>query len=229
MAVFKKIQKILPVFFILLGSMVSDSSTTSLSSQSFGGLPETGLKPALYYVFPETEIEKFQEIFPYIVAKSREYSVSLAFVLAIIKSESNFTQNAVSRAGALGLMQLMPNTAKAQYQKVVYGAQVNDLKKNLILNPELNVTLGIRYLRQLQNTLSGIKNPDQRRKIVLAAYNAGLRRVKKSFRCGKNLTLIKLINKNGMGYFNRSIKRLPRETQKYITKVNKNFQLYTEY
>jgi soluble lytic murein transglycosylase-like protein len=230
MAYFVRILRTGLVLIVTMGCMITYSSETSLSSQSFG--PSTRLefeKPALYYHFPEEDAAKIRHIFPYIVNKTTEHDVSLPFVLAIIKSESNFTVDAVSQAGALGLMQLMPNTAKAQYQKIVYGVQVNDLKKNLILHPELNVTLGIKYLRQLDNTLKGIENPDYRRQMVMAAYNAGLGRVKKSFQVRKTQTLVERINEKGDTYFKRSLRRLPLETRRYIHKVDKKYYQYQEY
>ena len=229
MTIALKILRISPVFSIALVFMMLYSSTTSLSSQAFGVSPKSRLKPALYYHFPGTVIEKIQHIFPYIVVKSRENEVSLPFVLAVIKAESNFKQDAVSQAGALGLMQLMPNTAKAQYIKVVNNVRIRDLKKNLILHPELNIVLGIKYLQHLKNTLKGINNTEYRRKMIMAAYNAGLSRVKKSFQCKTNASLVQLINTNSEKYFNQSVQRLPRETRNYIQKVSRKYHQYNGY
>ena len=229
MKIILPIPRLSPVFFVSLGCFVLYSSTISLPSQSFGGLSEYGRQPALYHHFPEEDIAKFQEIFPHIVVRSKEYDVSLPLVLAVIKSESNFLSDAVSRAGALGLMQLMPNTAIAQYRKITRNVSIEDLKKNLILHPELNLTLGIQYLRQLENTLKGIEHPEFRRKIVLASYNAGLRRVRESFLCRKTETLVKRINTYGKNYMDLLSRRLPRETRHYIDKVNRTYHLYVEY
>lgn len=83
-----------------------------------------------------------------------QYNVDPHLVRAIIAVESNFNPRAVSRAGALGLMQLMPQTA-ARYQV------------ENPFNPEANIEGGIRYLRDLLQLFPG----DLR--LVLAAYNAG--------------------------------------------------------
>lgn len=77
-----------------------------------------------------------------------------ALVRAVIATESNWNAGAVSRRGAVGLMQLIPTTA-AQYG-------VNDL-----FSPQQNVDAGVRYLKRLLERYNG--NLD----LALAAYNAG--------------------------------------------------------
>jgi soluble lytic murein transglycosylase len=83
-----------------------------------------------------------------------EEGVDPALVRAIIQAESNFDQYAVSRRGARGLMQLMPNTA---WRYAVANT----------FSPEENIRGGVRYLRYLQDLFAG-KLP-----LALAAYNAG--------------------------------------------------------
>ena len=84
-----------------------------------------------------------------------------AAVLAVIRQESNFAPHAVSGAGARGLMQLMPATAKQVSGKKTLKAQ------KLNEDPEWNVTIGSRYLKQL------IKKYDGSYVLTFAAYNAG--------------------------------------------------------
>ncbi len=97
---------------------------------------------------------------PTVDAIARRYRLPKSLVHAVITAESAYNPNAISRAGAVGLMQLMPGTAKR------YGV------KNR-MNPYENIHGGSRYLRDL---LIMFKN-DLR--LALAAYNAGEGAVKK--------------------------------------------------
>lgn len=90
-------------------------------------------------------------------AASRRHRVNAAFVKSIIAAESNFAPDAVSPKGALGLMQLMPDTAHE------YGA-LNPK------NPEQNVDAGTRYLGWLLRRYQKQPNSFQQ---AIAAYNAG--------------------------------------------------------
>jgi len=85
---------------------------------------------------------------------SARYRVEEALVHAVIKAESNYNPSAVSRKGALGLMQLMPETARL-------------LKVSDPFDVEDNIRGGSRYLRQMLDEFNG--NVDY----AIAAYNAG--------------------------------------------------------
>ena len=91
---------------------------------------------------------------------SRIYDVDEELIHAIVRQESCFNEGAHSRVGAIGLMQLMPQTA--------LGLRINDP-----WNPEHNIQGGIKYIAQM------LKRFDGEAKLAIAAYNAGPGNVRK--------------------------------------------------
>jgi hypothetical protein len=89
-----------------------------------------------------------------ISSKSEKYDVESSLVYAVIEVESNWDSKAVSRKGAIGLMQLMPSTFRAMKVKNPF-------------DPEENIEGGIRYLRYLLDKFNGDIT------LTLAAYNSG--------------------------------------------------------
>jgi len=95
-----------------------------------------------------------RELEPMISRFSRQHQLHPALIRAVIKAESDFDPVAVSRAGAVGLMQLMPQTAVRMNVRDMY-------------DPEDNISGGTKYLRQLLDRFRG------NLPLALAAYNAG--------------------------------------------------------
>lgn len=98
---------------------------------------------------------------PYIYAAGKLYNLDPALITAVIRVESAFDPNAVSWAGAQGLMQLMPGTAARMGVDNVFSARQN-------------IFGGSRYLRQMLNRFGGDLS------LSLAAYNCGPGRVEKA-------------------------------------------------
>lgn len=91
---------------------------------------------------------------------AKKYNVDAALVRAVIHAESAFNQKAISRTGAQGLMQLMPDTAK-------------ELGVDKPFNVEQNIEGGVKYLAELLSLFKG------NTRLATAAYNAGPNAVKK--------------------------------------------------
>lgn len=97
-----------------------------------------------------------------------------ALLLSLIRQESAFQYEAVSKAGALGLMQLMPETAAqlARALKIIFKRKDN-LNDALTHNPSLNVKLGAAYVGDLLDRFNGSYV------LAIAAYNAGPARIRR--------------------------------------------------
>jgi soluble lytic murein transglycosylase-like protein len=98
-----------------------------------------------------SKTENFQNMIETVASK---YQVDAKLVKAVVQTESNFDANAVSSAGAEGLMQLMPATAQ-------------ELGVQNTLDPMQNLDGGVRYLRKMLDAYDGNVS------VALAAYNAG--------------------------------------------------------
>ena len=86
---------------------------------------------------------------------------------AVIRTESAFDSHAVSPAGAVGLMQLLPKTGKATAKQV----GLHNYKTESLLDPTINIELGTKYFREMVDHFGG------QVEYALAAYNAGDSRV----------------------------------------------------
>jgi soluble lytic murein transglycosylase len=133
-----------------------------------------------------------------------------AFILAIIRQESEFDTNANSHAGAKGLMQIMPYTAKtvAKQAKLPYS------KSKLTKNPEYNINLGSFYIAGLLLEYEG-SYP-----FSITAYNAGPKRVKQWKKINKNP------QKGHVDYVDWIELIKFKETRNYVQRVLENYNVY---
>ncbi len=109
----------------------------------------------------------------YVVAYSEEYGLETSLVYAMIKAESDFDKNAVSPSGALGLMQLLPSTAKWIAEEL--GEFYED---SFMFNEDVNIRYGCFYLKYLFDKFGDTDT-------VICAYNAGETKVREWFENGR--------------------------------------------
>ena len=101
-------------------------------------------------------------------ALSRETEVDMTWIYGIMRQESRFTPTVRSSAGAAGLMQVMPSTAKYVARKI----KMRDYQKLDLHDPHVNITLGTHYLKMMQEKCQGSQV------LASAAYNAGPNRLR---------------------------------------------------
>ena len=99
---------------------------------------------------------KLKHILIYIEALCWEYGVDYEMVKAVIQTESDWNHRAVSTSGAIGLMQVLPSTARSEF---------NTPKQDLF-DPYVNVTVGIKYLSKLNDRFDDLES-------TLTAYSHG--------------------------------------------------------
>ncbi len=145
---------------------------------------------------------KYEE---YVYKYAEKYDVDPLFVMAIIKTESNFNEKVVSKSGAKGLMQLMETTAEelADYIGMEY------IAGETLFIPEKNIELGVCYYSILLKEYNGDKG------LALAAYNAGIGNV-------SGWIENEVIQNDGS-----DIENIPfNETNNYVRKTLKNYDIY---
>ena len=139
---------------------------------------------------------------------STEYNVPREIVYSVIKTESSFRSNAESHRGAIGLMQITPDTFDWLMTKTG-----EKLDRGMLYDPNTNIRYGTYFLRYLFREFEEYN--DEAWNLAFAAYNAGLNRVKGDWM-------------NNPEYIeNGKILYIPfEETRNYIEKVNKAIGIY---
>jgi soluble lytic murein transglycosylase len=143
---------------------------------------------------------KYQD---YIVKYSQEYQMDPYMVAAVIKVESGFSPNVVSSKGAVGLMQIMPETATWAAEKM----DMKDFKIETLVIPETNIKIGTWYLAKLLEEFNGDIT------LALAAYNGGRGNVREWLKSGQ----IRGSKEDNIPFA---------ETKDFVSKVKKAYKWY---
>lgn len=150
------------------------------------------------YVFPYPYKE-------YVDKYSEEYDLDPYLVLAVIKTESKFNKDAVSKKDAKGLMQVMDSTG----EWIAKEQEINYFTPSMLFDPELNIKMGCWYLDNLE------KEFDRNLELVLAAYNGGSGNVNK------------WLSNEDYSEDGETLNYIPfPETKKYVDKVKANYSIY---
>jgi soluble lytic murein transglycosylase-like protein len=143
---------------------------------------------------------------------AQQYGINCTFLKAFMITESSANPNAVSPAGAIGLMQLMPDTAR--------GLKVDP---NNLKDPTTNINAGAKYIKQLLSTAcnnqaknSACDVKEARLRYVIASYNGGPRANKESSSCP------------GKTWWECEANYRYQETRNYVQKVLDNYDKMTQ-
>ncbi|MCI8444159.1 MAG: lytic transglycosylase domain-containing protein [Clostridia bacterium] len=153
-------------------------------------------------IYPKT----YQEI---VSTYAEKYQLEENLVFAVIKAESNFKEKAVSHKNAIGLMQIMEETAKEVAKKYEIEIDLNQAEEEL-LKVENNIHIGSKYLSILMERYGN-------KEVAVAAYNAGMGTVDNWIEKG-------IIKADGS-----DIEKIPyKETNHYVRKILRNYKMYEE-
>ena len=149
--------------------------------------------------------KKYEE---YVSIYADKYQVEENLIFALIKAESNFDKDSVSNKGAIGLMQLMEETAIDVANKNNIELDEENIREDL-LKIDKNIDIGTKYLGMMLDRYGNIE-------IALAAYNAGIGTVDNWIEKG-------IINSDGS-----NIENIPyKETNIYVRKIVRDYKIYS--
>lgn len=175
---FLAIYLLVGTFGIALNAQTSNAPTLILETQS--EMSEGEVKGYILQHMKGTSPKQVGRLTRLIRKLAKQYKVACGLILAVIRVESGFNTMAVSPKGALGLMQIMPDTGFWLSQKMGLRWQG---ASQLLLNPELNLRMGVYYLSYLRNMFEGDL------KKALSAYNRGPAKVDQEIDRGRTLAL----------------------------------------
>ena len=149
---------------------------------------------------------------------ARRYLFDWRLISAQIYTESRFRSQARSYRGALGLMQIMPGTARWLEGKVKSDVPELRTASQMLVDPEVNIHLGCYYDAMLLNRIKDAGNTEDRSKMMLAAYNAGPGNLNRARRKSSEPESWEGVSPH-----------LPAETRKYVPAIYDRYGIYKQW
>lgn len=199
-----------------LGEVCETIAETSLALDMQRLMFHIHTPPALQSPHPKSA--QYKE---HIENAARRFGLSPQLIYAIMRTESAFNPFAVSNAGALGLMQVVPDSAGNEVQAYLTG-KAGKPTISMLFDPKNNIEYGSAYLHLLATRyFSGVINSTSRDLCMIAGYNAGPRAVFRAFNTNNAEVAINAINDlTPDELFTKLSRHMPaEETRQYVGKV----------
>ncbi len=172
-----------------------------LSVQVYVG---AGSEREIHHIYP-------QYFWDQVSAAAAEANVDPLLVLSVMRQESAFNPRAESRAGALGLMQVMPQTGR----KLGRTLGLQPIERDHLLDPDTSIRLGTHFLGDQIRQFAGHNGDDMQLELGLAAYNAGPHNARRWLERMPDLDI------------DTFVERIPfLETRRYFKLVLRNYTIY---
>ena len=172
-------------------------------------------------------VENHEEIREYqfseiVKAAAKRYNISEELIYAVIRTESSFNPYAVSHAGAIGLMQVVPTTAGADVFKLIKN-KAGIPTKDYLFDPENNIDTGTAYLSILhERYLRNVTNKVNKHFASISAYNGGTGNVLISFDNNRTTAMEKINKTHPRQVYCILTQHHPKEeSRNYLNKVLK--------
>jgi len=220
----------------LIGDIVSKEEEQTIKDSIVADkLKEVKYNDKLIYKielpFPPNALLKKAKLYKeQVKEQAKIQKIDEALIFAIIENESSFNPLAKSYVPAFGLMQIVPQTAGVDSYYALYG-QKRLLDSEYLFEPNNNILIGTTYLNILYyKYLKDIKDPQNRLYCTIASYNGGSGGLAQAFNGAKKISLASSeINALSSDELYKKLMRdiASNETKKYLFKVRKSFNEYT--
>jgi len=157
---------------------------------------------------------------PLVAEAASRFGVSRNLIYAIIRVESDFNPYAINTVPAVGLMQVVPQTAGADVQAYLTG-KAGEPTKAFLFDPQNNITYGTAYLHLLaKRYLVGVGDSLSREYCIIAAYNGGAGALLKTFHRDKGRAVRAINSRPPLAVYETIVQRhAASETRDYLKKV----------